>query len=66
MKKCCYPGCDIEVDKHHLACLPHWHQVPKFDRGQVQIRLHGWRNKTAAREYLVGVFCRLMRGQDVA
>jgi len=63
MKKhtCCHPGCGVEVEKHQLACLDHWHQVPKIERAQVQIRVHGWKNRSAAHEYLVGVFRRQMR-----
>lgn len=53
---CCYPGCEREVFKGHLACGRHWHSVDATIRRQVQWRLNGWHDREAALSYLKHFF----------
>lgn len=52
-KKCCAPGCEVEIDRTYLMCGDHWAQVSDVDRREVYKRLKHWQNGTGhAREYL--------------
>ena len=59
---CCHPECREKVSKGHIACVAHWHSVDVKIRRQVQWRLNGWKDKTAAIEYLNYFFRKQMKG----
>jgi hypothetical protein len=54
--RCCYPDCTEKVGKGKIACWPHWRQVDTTVQRQVQWRLNGWKDKMAARDYLLYFF----------
>jgi hypothetical protein len=52
MRKCMAPDCLAQLTPGHLMCKPHWYQVPKEVKQEVQRRLRGWRDQGAAEVYL--------------
>jgi hypothetical protein len=50
--KCCWPGCAVAVTGPHIVCLDHWRALPGHVRTAVQMRIRGWGNKGAARQYV--------------
>jgi hypothetical protein len=59
---CCYPECTEKVGKGKIACWTHWKLVDVQVRRQVQWRLSGWKDKMAARDYLLYFFRKQMKG----
>jgi hypothetical protein len=59
---CCHPECTEEVGKGKIACWTHWRSVDVKVRRQVQWRLNGWKDKAAARDYLLFFFRKQLKG----
>ena len=50
--KCSAPECTTLVSRPHVLCIDHFHKLPKKTRQELQSRLAGWKNLTAAQEFL--------------
>jgi hypothetical protein len=59
---CCHPECKAVVGKGKVACSQHWAQVDGTVQRQVQWRLNAWKDKQAARDYLIFFFRKQMKG----
>jgi hypothetical protein len=44
--------CHCPVEDGHLTCRTCWYAIPGAIQREVRIRLHGWKNKAAARDFL--------------
>ena len=50
---CIHPDCNLPVTGVHIACTDHWRKLPSRVRAEAQQRIHAWKDKGAAREFVL-------------